>query len=472
MDEQAMSAFLRHGIEKHGVPGAAIAVLEDGVTTGAAAGVLNLETQVPVTRDAMFQIGSITKVLTATLVMRLVDAGKLELDEPIVRYLPGFTLANADDAARITTRHLLSHTSGIDGDFFEATGRGEQALEEYVRRCRSLRTLHPVGEAFSYCNSGYAIAGRLVEVLADRGWHRLMREWLFEPLGMRHAATLPEDLVGKLAAIGHAPLGGGQSGLAPLPSAYAIPFSLAAAGATPTMSAPDLLRFAALHLNGGASGERVPILSRESVAAMQAPVAAVPHHAAAQIDRWGLGWSLSRWDGHELIGHDGNTDGQRAFLRALPEKHVAMALLTNGGAGIDLVRDAIDEIFATAAGLSPLPRPAPVSAPGRDLWRFSGKYWHAGGHFAVTEEQGGLSMRFEPPDAGSPNRDSPSQAASAETQAASAEAQPIELGCVTDDLFVGRVPPDTTPAYVRFLDPDAIGRPRSMFHLYRLCPRA
>ncbi len=104
---------------------------EDEVVA-AAHGLLNKETGVETTSDSVFQIGSMTKVWTATVVMQLVDEGKLDLDAPIVDVLPELRLADADVTQQVTMRHLLSHTSGIDGDIFTDTGRGDDCLEKYV----------------------------------------------------------------------------------------------------------------------------------------------------------------------------------------------------------------------------------------------------------------------------------------------------------------------------------------------------
>src|SRR5205085_1880311 len=100
--------------------------------------------------------------------------------------------------------------------------------------------------------------------------------------------------------------------------------------------------------------------------AMQEPLVAVPTDAVPYVHHWGLGWSLSRWDGHLCLGHDGNTDGQRSMLRALPEKGLAIALLTNGGAGVDLAHEALDELLVKAAGLTHWPRPAAIVKAGND----------------------------------------------------------------------------------------------------------
>src|SRR3954452_11184763 len=179
--------------DKHGVPGASLAIL-DGDEVGAAAyGVLNIRTGVEATTDSLFQIGSITKVWTATLVMQLVDEGRLDLDVPVVTYLPDFRVADPDVTRTVTTRHLLAHTSGIDGDLFLDTGRGDDCIEKYVAACADLGQNHPLGATMSYCNSGYIVLGRLIEVLRDKSWDAGMRERVFAPLGMTHVGTLPED---------------------------------------------------------------------------------------------------------------------------------------------------------------------------------------------------------------------------------------------------------------------------------------
>ena len=116
---------LADALKRHRVPGASLAILAGETLREGAAGVVNVRTGVEATPDAVFDIGSITKVFTTTLVMQLVDAGLLDLDAPVRRYLPELVLADPEAAARVTVRHLLTHQSGIEGDFFQATGRGD-----------------------------------------------------------------------------------------------------------------------------------------------------------------------------------------------------------------------------------------------------------------------------------------------------------------------------------------------------------
>src|SRR5690349_8416110 len=119
-------------LAEHEVPGAAVGVLLDGAVIDHAAGVLSKSTGVETTPDSVFQIGSITKVWTTTLVMQLVDEGKLDLNQPIRSYLPEFVIADEAAAAEITTRQLLCHTAGFEGDIFNETGKGDDAVEKFV----------------------------------------------------------------------------------------------------------------------------------------------------------------------------------------------------------------------------------------------------------------------------------------------------------------------------------------------------
>jgi CubicO group peptidase (beta-lactamase class C family) len=162
-------------IEKYDVPAAAVAVLAEGDVVDAAAGVLHTGTGVEATPDSVFQIGSITKLWTSTLVMQLVDEGKVDLDEPIRTYLPEFRIADEDAAALITTRMLLSHTAGFEGDIFTDTGVGDDCVEKFLGVLHDVPQLFPSGEQFSYNNAGFCVLGRLVEVMRDKTYDACQR---------------------------------------------------------------------------------------------------------------------------------------------------------------------------------------------------------------------------------------------------------------------------------------------------------
>lgn len=180
---------------KYGVPGAQVAVLADGEIVDAAVGVLSTATGVEATGDAVFHIGSITKVWTATLVLQLVDEGSVDLDAPVRRYLPEFRVRDEEAAAAITVRQLLSHTSGIEGDLFVDTGRGDDAVEKFVPAIADAGLVHRPGEMFSYCSSGYVLLGRVVEVLRGKPFAAVVRERLAGPLGLARVAANAEEAI-------------------------------------------------------------------------------------------------------------------------------------------------------------------------------------------------------------------------------------------------------------------------------------
>jgi dipeptidyl aminopeptidase/acylaminoacyl peptidase/CubicO group peptidase (beta-lactamase class C family) len=424
---------------RHRVPGAQLGILRLG--TGGAAdelveaahGVLNVRTGEPARTDALFQIGSITKVWTATVVMALADEGLLDLDAPVAEVLPELRLATPEVTKSVTPRHLLNHTSGIDGDVFTDTGRGDDCLERYVDLLGEAGQNHPVGATWSYCNAGYALLGRMIEKVTGRTWDQAMRDRLFTPLGLTHTVTLPEEALLFATAVGHDERAG-----EPVPApAWALPRSIGPAGLV-TSTVADVLAFARMHLLGGVAADGTRVLSAESCAAMAAHQADLPDKYVLG-DSWGLGWIRFGWDGerppasgltstearrgtspgppcaggktpgtgrepaerseaiqhgHRLLGHDGTTLGQSAFLRVLPEQGLAVALLTNGGHARDLYEDLFREIFTEAAGVTMPPPFAPPEEPVTvDVAPYAGVYERAGVRMDVENGQGGPRLR-------------------------------------------------------------------------------
>ncbi len=375
LDQQHWQERLSALVEEHGVVGASLAVGLGDQTAVAASGVLNLRTAAPATPDSVFQIGSITKTWTATLVMQLVDEGLLDLDTPVRTYLPDFRLADEDLAAAVTPRHLLAHTSGIAGDFLPDTGRGEDCLHEYVAMLGQLPASHPLGATMSYCNAGFIVLGRLVEVLRGATWDEVVRTRLVQPLGLTAAGTLPEEALLWGAAVGHlAPPGAAHPVVAPQ---WGLARSAGPAGAVHAQ-ARDLLTFARLHLAGGVAPDGTRLLSESSALAMREQQARV-------ADRWtlgggvGLAWMLMDLDGVQAFGHDGSTIGQSAYLRAVPgageRPDVTVVLLTNGGQMRELYQDLVGELLADLAGAElPLGLTPPDQPPTVDPDRYTGRY--------------------------------------------------------------------------------------------------
>lgn len=346
--------------KRHGVPGAQLGILRltpDGrdERVAAATGVLNLDTGAPARPDALFQIGSISKVWTTTVAMQLVDEGLIDLDAPITGVLPELRLRDADTSARLSLRHLLTHTSGLDGDLFTDTGRGDDALEKYAALLADLPQNHPFGATWSYCNSGFSLVGRVIERITGQVWDTAMRERLFEPLGLHRVATLPEEAILHAAAVGHDAAPG--MALEPTPT-WSLPRSLGPAGLIAT-DIDDAMAFARLHLTRGLAADGTRVLSQESADAMAAHHTDLPDKHTLG-DSWGLGWIRYLWDGRRVLGHDGSTLGQGAALRLLPEQGLAVAIHANGGNIRDLIEDLLREVFASVADVS---MPEPIAPP-------------------------------------------------------------------------------------------------------------
>ncbi|HUR48068.1 MAG TPA: serine hydrolase [Acidimicrobiales bacterium] len=375
------------------IPGVSVALLHDGVVETAWAGVLHAERPDQVTEDSRFQIGSITKVFTTALLMQLVDEGKLDLDTPVVTYLPEFKLADAEATQKITTRHLLAHINGIPGDWFPDLGDSATA-EQFVATLADFELAHPVGQHFDYSNSGFTVAGRLVEVLTGQPWGEVLSERIIEPLGIEMAASgNPVTSVVGLA-MGHVsvdpsePLGK----VKPAPR-YATHPESASVGSTPIATARALIGFARMFIEDGRASDGTEVLSPSAVKQMAERQVEVPPAGLAGRAWRGLGWGIGEWDGEIVLQHSGGTLGQSSRLTVLPDRGVAVAILTNGPAGGLLARAVETDLFSETTGLVPPPPPAPGENPPKiEPALYAGTYECIGARIEVTPgDAGGLS---------------------------------------------------------------------------------
>jgi CubicO group peptidase (beta-lactamase class C family) len=300
------------------------------------------------------------------MIVQLAAEGRLSLDDQATKLLPA---APIDE--RITIRHLLTHSSGLDGDVFTDTGRGDDCVAKYVELLGDVDQLFAPGTAYSYCNAGFVILGRLIEVLDERTWDASLRARLIEPLGLRSTVTLPEEAILHRAAVGHLADG------TPV-STWQLPRSLGPAGLI-TAGASDVLRFARLHLEGG------------TYDVMREPQVEYP--AGSDITHVGLTWRLHEWSGHKLFGHDGATISQLAYLRIHPEARVAMVLLTNSANGNALFEAIATEVFTQYAEVAPPPHPEPVTAD-VPTDAILGSYERAGVRIDVTRDGDRLLLTY------------------------------------------------------------------------------
>jgi CubicO group peptidase (beta-lactamase class C family) len=385
--QEEVAARLAELAAEYGVPGAAVAIASGVETITAATGVLSRHTGYPVTTDSWFQIGSITKLFTSSLVMQLADEGAVDPEEPVRRYLTDFSVGDPEADAAITVRNLLTHSSGIQGDYFADFGRGDDAVSRYVASLAEVGSVHRPGEMFSYCNSGFSVLGRLLEVVRGKRFDDILAERLFAPLGISGGTLADQAMLGR-AAVGHVEdKAGGPSRPAPI---WALPYASGPAGATPFMDPAGLVSFARMHLGGGTSSDGTVVLSAEAVAGMQERRYAAPGQPHRAV---GSSWILETWGEETVIGHTGGTLGQYAFFRVHPASGTITVLLTNGPGAMRLNRGLIEPLLTelTGAPAPELPVP-PADPPELDLDAAIGRYRHHG--MLVTVERSGAALRM------------------------------------------------------------------------------
>ena len=207
-DNQAKFERIAEQIETPGaaswlVPGVTYGVHIGGETFSGGSGITSIENPLPVTDETIFQIGSITKTVTATLILRLVEQGALALDARVRDYLPEFRVQDESVSERVTVRHLLTHMAGWTGDVFTDTGNNDDAMAEYVAQMQAFEQLAPLGAIFSYNNAAFAVAGRVIEALTGMSYEQAVKEMIFEPLELERSFFFPHEVMLHRFAVGH-----------------------------------------------------------------------------------------------------------------------------------------------------------------------------------------------------------------------------------------------------------------------------
>jgi CubicO group peptidase (beta-lactamase class C family) len=317
--------------DAHQVPGAVVGVLLDDDIEVASWGVANVTTGVEVTPSTLFQIGSLAKMYTATLLCQVAGAGVIGLDEPVRAQLQEFAVADPGATIEITPRHLLAHTSGMHGDHLIDTGWNPDALERYVATLFGLGQIHAPDETYSFCNTGFGVAGRLIEVATGEHFDRALRRRLTRPLGATATLTLPQHALVHRVAVGHEQIPGSK----PTP-VRRWPLTRAN-GPMGGILAPvdEVLAFARLHVAGGIALNGTELLPTNTVEAMAQPQVESPLPDEDQA----LAWTVRRWNGLTCLGQDGDTFGQRSYLRVVPSRRFAACLLVNSPTGAQLAFD-------------------------------------------------------------------------------------------------------------------------------------
>jgi CubicO group peptidase (beta-lactamase class C family) len=449
LDTDTLQATIDKLRGRFGVPGVIAGVLTDGEIVSAAAGVTNIETGVEMTPDTVFLTGSITKVWTATLLMTLVDDRLIDLDEPIVRYAPEFRIADAEAMRSITVRHLITHSSGLDGaDFLGSFGDNPDAVARYVAACSGFGQVFRPGAYTSYSNADFIIAGWVAEQVTGRTYDDLMLERVIQPLELSRTGFGPHHAILHRAAVGHFP--DGEDGYRRT-DIWMLPRSCNPAGTALTTTVEDSLRFARMHLSDGLGDNGQRVLSVESARRMRElqltlPVPSVPESSDEGV---GLAWRLSSHGEHTVIWHNGGSYGSYANLFLVPDRGIAGMSFVNTLSNIEMSSELQRTILERAIGpAGPSEKAALPSDLPEDLSLYAGIYQREGMRVQVRFQGDTLTVA---PDLSRELEDF-----------GRAEIVPVRLRPVDRQTFLPE--DDTSGAFMsqgahQFVDFDAEGRP-------------
>jgi len=370
------------------VPGVSAGVLVDGQEQTAFAGVTSLENPLPVDASTLFQFGSTGKTFTATAIMRLVEQGLVDLDEPVRTYVPELTLKDTDVAERVTVLHLLNHTAGWEGDLMDDMGNGDDALEKYVARMATIEQVTPLGATVSYNNASLSLAGRLIEKVTGSPFERAMSELVLEPLGLTSTWFFPSDIMTRRFAVGHTKQ---EDGAITVARPWAMPRSASPAGGM-SATAADQLAWARFHLGDGTAADGKRVLSEELLRRMQAPTVEMPGSALG--DAVGISWLLGEVGGVKTVSHGGTTNGQHSEFRMVPERGFALISMTNCGPNGPQLNDRLWEwALEHYLGLKNV-EPVPVRLSEAELAHYTGHFETIAATIDIEPADGRLRARI------------------------------------------------------------------------------
>jgi CubicO group peptidase (beta-lactamase class C family) len=361
--DSKFSTISRHIVKEMkrlNVPGAAVGIYNKGEEFAAGFGFTSVEHPLPVTTDTLFQTGSISKTFTGTVIMQLVERGKIDLDVPVRKYIKDFKVKNKDVSEKVTVRHLLTHMGGWVGDYFNDFGTGEDALDRMVKDIAKMPQVQPLGTIWSYNNTGFNVASRIIEIVTKKPYEQAVQEMLLDPLGLDMTFFYPSDILfTHRFVVGHQTVDGNVK--------VARPWAIGRAGngvGGVVSTVRDLLKYARFHMSGGKKN----VITGKSLKAMR-----VPQEDAGARGLMGITWFISKVGAVTVYAHGGATNGQQAYLFFIPDKDFACAILTNsdeGGIITDGVLSKVLELYFHAK--SSLPKP--IKIPARELKEYVGRY--------------------------------------------------------------------------------------------------
>jgi CubicO group peptidase (beta-lactamase class C family) len=413
----AFDAVVAKGMQGLNVPGLAVAiVVGNEVVLAKGYGYRDLEKKIPMTADTILAIGSSSKAFTTFAMGTLVDAGRLEWDVPLRRYIPWFTLTDAATSERITPRDLVTHRSGLPRHDLVWYNNYSASREEFVRRLAFLEPTADLREKFQYNNLMFLTAGFLVETISGKKWQDSIRQLVLEPLAMKR--TNFSVLDSRKDADFAFPYDENKGKLERMP--FRDITNIGPAGAI-NSSVNDMSRWLLVHLNSGKLKDK-PIIQPQTLQDMHLahmPTGETPEIPELSPASYGMGWFVDSYRGHGRVHHGGNIDGFSAMISMFPNDNLGFVVLSNmNGTGLPelLIRQAADLLLdlkpkdwiaeaaerkakglelAKQAETKKLSRRILKTKPAHALDAYVGDYNHPGyGDLRVTLQNGKLTFSY------------------------------------------------------------------------------
>jgi CubicO group peptidase (beta-lactamase class C family)/D-alanyl-D-alanine dipeptidase len=380
----ALQTALENEAKGRGHPSLAMAVFDaSGVVWSSTTGFSDAEAKVPATLATIYRAGSITKLFTDILLIQLVEEGRIDLDSPVTQYLPDFKPENPYKT-KITVRHLLTHTSGLVreppvGSYFELGDPGSSAI---VASLNKTRLVAEPGTVRKYSNAGFAVAGRIVEVVANLDLDTLMSEKLIQPAGMTSSQLTTTNIKGRIAHAEFAPFG------SPRKAAPVFDIGLKAAGGLNT-TVGDLSAFGSALLRGGV-GSRGQLLKSSTLETMY-QVRPVSGGSARDI---GLGFTSKKLGNERMLGHSGGIYGFTSEFWLLPDRGIGVVVFgtVDGDAAPDrLAHYGLEATLAQKIGSTPPTFLSQTIAPSKAMQsQLEGHFVHNGTSVDIRSIDGRL----------------------------------------------------------------------------------
>ncbi|HEX5734905.1 MAG TPA: serine hydrolase [Blastocatellia bacterium] len=318
--KQQLEPVIKQVMGQADMPGFAIAVVENQkIVYAAGFGIKNLSTREPITTQSLFHMASITKPFVATSIMQLWEKGKLDLDAPVVKYLPYFRVKD-ERYATITVRQMLSHISGmpdVEDYEWDKPQYDEGALERYVKSLTDKSLVATPGAKFQYSNMAYEVLGDVIAKVSGESFEDYVKRHIFEPLKMQSSTLLVKKASPQFLTTPHV-----------VGSSYDVEVSkvfpynrMHSPSSTLYSSVLDMSRWAMANLNRGElDGKR--ILKSTTYDLMWKP-------AGEQFQQIGISWFLRKHKEHATVGHSGGDTGFVSNLVLIPDKSIAVVMMSN-----------------------------------------------------------------------------------------------------------------------------------------------